>query len=182
MKMKRFIHLVWTIGLMMTAGVAFTSHTAGLQPTQGTRVFSEKPQKESVPALSNKAIENVIADELQLTAKEQKETSYYYHYVDLNDDGIIDALVLAVGPYTSGSGGNTMFWLSPDKRGNWQMQQKWTLVHTPVRLTGNDVNGYKGIVVRRAGGGATPAWILLTYQNGQYTTVNDGIILPFATK
>lgn len=182
MKMKRFIPLVWTVGLMMTAGVAFASHTAGLQPTQGTRVFSEKPQKESVPALSNKAIENVIADELQLTAKEQKETAYYYHYVDLNDDGITDALVLAVGLYTSGSGGNTMFWLSPDKKGKWQMQQKWTLVHTPVMLTGNDVNGYKGIVVRRAGGGATPAWILLTYQNGQYTTVNDGIILPFATK
>ena len=78
MKMKRFIPLVWIVGLMMTAGVAGASHTAGLQPTQGTRVFSEKPQRESVPALSHKAIENVIADELQLTASEQKETSYYY--------------------------------------------------------------------------------------------------------
>ena len=76
MKMRRFIPLVWTVGLMMTAGVAFASHTAGLQPTQGTRVFSEKPQRDSVPALSNKAIENVIADELQLTAKEQRETAY----------------------------------------------------------------------------------------------------------
>ena len=182
MKMRRFIPLVWTDGLMMTAGVAFASHTAGLQPTQGTRVFSEKPQRDSVPALSNKAIENVIADELQLTAKEQRETAYYYYYVDLNDDGVTDALVLAVGPYTSGSGGSTLFWLSPDQNRHWQLRQKWTLVHTPVLLTGNDVNGYKGIVVRRAGGGATPAWILLIYQNGQYTTVNDGIILPFATK
>lgn len=182
MKMKRFIPLVWTVGLMMTAGVAFASHTAGLQPTQGTRVFSEKPQKESVPALSNKAIENVIADELQLTAKEQKETAYYYHYVDLNDDGITDALVLAVGPYTSGSGGNTMFWLSPDKKEKWQIHQKWTLIQTPVLMTENTVNGYRGLVVHRSGGGAAPAWILLTYQNGQYTTVNDGIILPFAMK
>ncbi|OBZ33133.1 hypothetical protein [Megasphaera sp. DISK 18] len=178
MKIRRLFPILLTVGLMMTAGVAFASHTAGLQPTQGTRVFFEKPQKESVPALSNKAIES----ELQMTASQQKETSYYYHYVDLNNDGITDALVLAVGPYTSGSGGNTMFWLSPDTKGKWQMQQKWTLVHTPVMLTGNDVNGYKGIVVRRAGGGATPAWILLTYQNGQYTTVNDGIILPFSTK
>ena len=182
MKMKRFIPLVWTVGLMMTAGVAFASHTAGLQPTQGTRVFSEKLHRESVPALSHKAIENVIADELQLKASEQKETSYYYHYVDLNDDGVTDALVLAVGPHTSGSGGNTMFWISPDKKGKWQIQQKWTLINTPVMLTENNVNDYKGIVVRRAGGGAIPAWILLTYHNGQYTTVNDGIILPFATK
>ena len=83
MKMKRFIPLVWIVGLMMTVGVAFASLTAGLQPTQGTRVFSEKPQKESVPALSNKVIENVIADELQMTAIQQRETSYYYHYVDL---------------------------------------------------------------------------------------------------
>ena len=66
-----------------------------------------------MPALSNKAIEKAIAGELQMTASEQKETSYYYHYVDLNDDGITDALVLAVGPYTSGSGGNTLFLAVP---------------------------------------------------------------------
>ena len=75
-------------------GVSLASHTAGLQPTQGTRVFPKKPQKDSVPALSNKAIEKAIAGELQMTASEQKETSYYYHYVDLNDDGITDAWFL----------------------------------------------------------------------------------------
>lgn len=94
MKMKRFIPICLTVGLMLTSGVSLASHTAGLQPTQGTRVFSEKPQKDSVPALSNKAIEKAIAGELQMTASEQKETSYYYHYVDLNDDGITDAWFL----------------------------------------------------------------------------------------
>ena len=72
MKMKRFIPICLTVGLMLTSGVSLASHTAGLQPTQGTRVFSEKPQKDSVPALSNKAIEKAIAGELQVTASEQK--------------------------------------------------------------------------------------------------------------
>ena len=49
-------------------------------------------------------------------------------------------------------------------------------------MTDNNVNGYRCLVVHRSGGGAAPAWILLTYQNGQYTTVNDGIILPFTKK
>ena len=182
MKMKRLFRTFLMAVLVLVAGVAGANGNGALHKTEGSTVFPAELRKELVPAVSNAPIEDVIGRELEIPASQQKQTSYYYRYMDLNDDGVTDALVLAVGPYTSGSGGNTMFWLSPDKKGKWQIHQKWTLIQTPVLMTENNVNGYKGLVVHRSGGGATPAWILLTYQNGQYTTVNDGIILPFTKK
>lgn len=182
MNLKRLFRTFLMAVLILSAGVAGANGKASLHQTEGTTVFPAELRKELVPAVSNAPIEDVIGRELEIPASQQKQTSYYYRYIDLNDDGVTDALVLSVGPYTSGSGGSTMFWLSPDKKGKWQIHQKWTLIQTPVLMTENNVNGYRGLVVHRSGGGAAPAWILLTYQNGQYTTVNDGIILPFTKK
>lgn len=169
------IYRLWSKLLLAALAVSFGMAPAGYAASE--TVLPTASQKAAAP-ISASAIEDVIVKALQIPADAQSRTTYYYQAADLDGDGAEDVLAVVAGPYTSGTGGHTMFWLAPDKKGNWQIRQQWTLVRLPLIITDDWVHGHKGLIVRRSGGGADPAWVFLSYGDGRYTTVNEGTVLP----
>lgn len=112
----------------------------------------------------------------QIPESDADTTRYYYNYVDLNGDGTDEILALVVGPYTSGSGGDSAVWCmkNDDKI---QIMQAFTLVNAPMVITDAATNGEKygakGLILQRMGGGAKPEMIELTSVDGEYTSVSD---------
>ena len=101
--------------------------------------------------------------------------------MDLDSDGAHDCLMVLIGSYTSGSGGDSMLWMVPDSQTGWKVKQSFTLINTPIIVTkdtpeGADA-GSKGLIVQQLGGGSKEQYVLLTCHNGQYTSENDGEVL-----
>lgn len=48
-----------------------------------------------------------IVEEYEIPEEYWEQTKYYYNYVDLNDDGCDEIFAVVMGPYTSGSGGDS---------------------------------------------------------------------------
>lgn len=72
-----------------------------------------------------------------------------------------------------------MLWLLP--YANMAVNQSFTLINTPIIVTKDATNGKefgaKGLIVQRSGGGVETEFVLLTCNDGFYTTVNDGEVL-----
>ncbi len=120
----------------------------------------------------NEALNQAVIQYMGMTAEEAADTKINYNYVDLDGDGKKEAIAVLCGMYTSGTGGDTLVILS-DNNG-WKVDQVLTLARSPVIITDKIIHGMKGIIMKRAGGGAKAAFVLLTAENGKYQSVNDG--------
>jgi hypothetical protein len=100
------------------------------------------------------------------------QTSYYYNYVDLNDDGSNEIFVVVSGPYTSGTGGNSALWVV-ENGGQLHVNQDFTLVNTPVIISDKITNGVHELVIPYYGGGAESQYKILTCSDGFYSAIND---------
>ena len=125
----------------------------------------------------NKDLEEKMIEYLQIPNEYLDETKYYYNYVDLNSDGKEEIFTVVMGPYTSGSGGSMALYMVQDDTGEWQVQQEFTLIQTPVIVSDKATNGNKDLIVMNSGGGAEGNYVVLTYQDGKYTTVNEGTVI-----
>ncbi|MHC1749401.1 MAG: M56 family metallopeptidase [Cellulosilyticaceae bacterium] len=121
-------------------------------------------------------LEKTIIDQLQIPNEFLAQTKYYYNYVDLNNDGQKEIFVVVMGPYTSGTGGNTALYIEPTKDGM-VVKQEFTLIQTPLIISDKTTNGYKDIIVQNIGGGASGNYVALTYKDGKYATVNEGTVV-----
>ena len=135
---------------------------------QDTKILSVAPQIKK-----NKKIERAIREYTGMSRGEMKKTKLYYNYADLNKDGKDEVIVLAVGPYTSGSGGDTAYIIVQAGK-KFVVNQALTLVRTPIIISDKVTNGCKEIIVRQSGGGILSRYVVLTCHDGAYTTVNDG--------
>ena len=121
----------------------------------------------------NTRMERLIKQDLDMPADMMRNTDFYYNYVDLNHDGEDEIFALVVGPYTSGSGGSTAF-IIEESRHRMEIKQRITLVNVPIIISESMTNGYQDIIVRNFGGGVKGRYVVLTYQDGLYTDVNEG--------
>lgn len=124
----------------------------------------------------NKELEATIINYLEIPEDYFSSTKYYYNYVDLNCDGKDEIFTVVMGPYTSGSGGSTALFIILTNEGM-QVNQKFTLIQTPVIISDKITKGCKEIVVMNSGGGAAGNYVVLTCSDGQYTTVNEGTVI-----
>jgi hypothetical protein len=122
----------------------------------------------------NKELEKVIIEYLKVPAEYLDKTKYYYNYVDLNMDGSDEIFVVVMGPYTSGTGGNTALHIIQTPTNGMQVNQEFTLINTPIIISDKVTKGCKEIIVKNSGGGATGNYVVLTARDGQYTSVNEG--------
>jgi hypothetical protein len=157
-------------------------------PTASKEVPAPNPSQEPVKlapgitsiyaeAKANAALENAIIDYLEIPEEYLAKTKYYYNYVDLNKDGNNEIFVVVMGPYTSGSGGNTALHITQTNAGM-KVNQKFTLIQTPVIISDKITNSAQELIVRKSGGGAVSSYVVLTNSDGKYTTVNEGTPLP----
>ncbi len=125
----------------------------------------------------NAKLEKTIIDYLEIPEEYLSKTMYYYNYVDLNGDGADEILTVVMGPYTSGTGGSTALHIVQTPDMEMHVNQKFTLIQTPVIISDKVTKGCKEIIVMRSGGGAEANYVVLTASDGQYKDVNDGTVI-----
>jgi uncharacterized protein len=93
--------------------------------------------------------------------------SFLADYIDLNDDGILDALVLLTGRDWCGTGGCTMLVFQGQGK-DFRLVSSSTLIHPPVTVSDTKTNGWRDLIVDVSGGGATPSKVALTFNGTGY--------------
>jgi len=168
-----------------------TNETEELQSTDNNekikaKLISEEKQKADVPMVElpegiegMKAeteaypdLEKLIAEYYEIPDDYFDLTSYYYNYVDLNNDGSNEIFVVVNGPYTSGTGGSSALWIV-ENGGQLHVNQDFTLVNTPVIISDKITNGVHELVIPYSGGGAESQYKILTCSDGFYSPIND---------
>lgn len=81
-------------------------------------------------------------------------TDYDAALVDLNDDGAEEVVIRARSGGHCGSGGCTLFILSPDGD-SFKVVMRATVTQPPVRVLDAQTNGWRDVAVTVAGGGVT---------------------------
>ena len=123
----------------------------------------------------NKALEKAIIEYYEIPDDQLSTTKYYYNYVDLNGDGTDEIMAVIVGPYTSGTGGDSAIW-GREFEGEFQLYQAFTLVNTPIIVTKDAVNGRefgsKRLILQRSGVSERET-VELVANDGVYTNVAD---------
>ncbi len=88
-------------------------------------------------------------------------------FVDLNGDGVKDALLLLQGPTWCGSGGCTML-VFQGIRDGFKFVSHSTLIRGPLLVSAAKTRGWRDLVVEVAGGGTTPKKVALKFDGCKY--------------
>jgi hypothetical protein len=115
------------------------------------------------------SLENAIA----AWAMEEKTPPHKYASVDLNNDGIPDAVVLLTGSDYCGSGGCTLLVLK-GLSGGYSVVSKSTITREPILLLQEKKRGWHTLSVAVSGGGAKAGQVLLRF-NGSLYPGNPGM-------
>ena len=135
---------------------------------EGTELH--QPETEHLPELAA-----AIAAAYQIPEEDWDNTRYYYQYTDLNGDGDQEILAVAVGMYTSGSGGESALIVLP--YAGMAVKQTFTLVRMPILLCDNRERGAQDLIFLRGGGGGEPELVRLTCTDGVYASTADAEVL-----
>ncbi len=125
----------------------------------------------------NAELANALLSFFGIPQEYQADTRYYYNYVDLDNDGTDEIFALLIGPYTSGSGGNSAAWVSADM----EVIQAFTLMNAPLVITQAEDSSYSDIIVT-SDNGTGYKQLLLTNTDGQYNSVNEAEELASGTE
>jgi hypothetical protein len=88
--------------------------------------------------------------------------------IDLNGDGLQDALVLLENPvYWCGTGGCTMLVFKGTKSG-FKFVSRSSLIRGPVLVSDSKTHGWRDLIVEVSGGGIPPKQVALKYTGGKY--------------
>lgn len=116
----------------------------------------------------NKDLEALIAQEYDIPKEELGQTKYFYNYVNLNNDEYKEIFVVIMGPYTSGTGGDSGLWVV-ENQGQLYVNQRFTLANVPFIISDKVTNGYHDLIVPYNGGGAMEGgYKVLTCNEGSY--------------
>lgn len=99
----------------------------------------------------------------------QRETRYYYNYVDLNEDGVNEILAVVIGEYTEVSFGDPAIILA-EEEGNFRVIETFEGVHTPITISDNLTNGWHDIIYQEYGGDEDGYRICRYHPEGGYQT------------
>ena len=116
-----------------------------------------------VSASSNDAIDAAV----RTWVKAGPLPSFRYALVDLNDDGILDAVVLVNDPRYCGSGGCTLVVLTGTASG-FDVVSSITVTREPISVLSAKHYKWHTLAVHVAGGGVSPAIALLRYDGHRY--------------
>ncbi len=124
------------------------------QKTQAKSVFPEKERDLQIEKTILKSYKPSSADDM------------YYHYdkIDLNDDGILDALVFISGS-NCGTGGCELDIFKGTKNGYEEMRSY--LTRTPIIIDNKKTNGWKDLKILLVGGGITKGYYVRLQFDGK---------------
>jgi hypothetical protein len=96
-------------------------------------------------------------DERKLLSDVDKTTKYLAAFVDLNGDGVNEAIVYVIGRSWCGTGGCNMLILARDGT-SWKEVTSTTITRPPIRALKTKSNGWRNITVWVQGGGIEPGY------------------------
>jgi hypothetical protein len=94
--------------------------------------------------------------------------AYKYAFVDLNDDGRDDAVVLITGNEYCGSGGCS-FIVFRGIAGGFKRVSSSTITRAPILLLTEKNKGWHALSVHISGGGVEPGQIIMRFNGKRYT-------------
>ena len=97
------------------------------------------------------------------------DARYALGRADLNGDGREEALVLMQARSWCGTGGCTMFVLTP-VRGGWRTVTRMTVTSAPVRVLATRSRGWRDLAVAIGGGGVRGGEAILRFNGRTYPT------------
>lgn len=134
---------------------------------ENEKIASVLSEKERKPEL-----EKALKEKYDLDDKGAKETRYYYNCIDLNGDGVNEIFVEVVGPFTSGTGGDSAV-IYKDNNGTLEEISDFTLIRNPIIISDEKSNGWNDIIVEYSGGGAPKKYAILKYDGNKFSKVNE---------
>ena len=95
---------------------------------------------------------------------------YDVAFVDLNNDGVSDAITLATDWETGfiGSGGATMFVFAGTKVGDYRFISRSTVTRKPIHVRQTVNNGWRDLVVHTSGGGYPASDHVMVFDGKEY--------------
>lgn len=172
-----------TIGILVVALTVVILSVVGCSNSQNAHQEANKGAEASISATpkvkyvksentSNKDLEQAIKKALNATNEDYQKTRYYYNYVDLNDDNNPEVFVQLVGPYTSGTGGDTGM-IFTQKDGQFKLFQEFTLIRNPIIISNSTTNGWHDLIIEAYGGGTEYKYNHLKFSGQQYPNTSS---------
>jgi hypothetical protein len=119
--------------------------------TSPAHLGAETPSRDEV-------LKDFLQNYLEIsTQNDDRSTKYLYAFVDLDGDGLDEAIVYVTDQEWCGSGGCTTLILAPE--GSWfRVITKITITHPPIRILPIKTNGWFDISVWVQGEGIQPGY------------------------
>ena len=116
-----------------------------------------------------------LADYYQIPEEYQSETRYYYNYIDLNDDGLMEIFAIVIGEYTESSSGDPAVILSVDETGEFVVIEAFASIRTPITISEQTTNGWHDIIYYAYGGDEEDGYRICHYnpEGGYQTELNE---------
>lgn len=158
-----------SLAFLLTGSSSESHSTLKTFPTtsQTTDRIINTPQKlanESIDPALQKAIDSYIENAGIPTDASQRFLS---ESIDLNGDGILDALVLLTGSNWCGTGGCTLLVLQ-GTASEFRLVSSSSIIQTPLIVSETRTNGWRDLIVDLRGGGATPGKVALKFDGKGY--------------
>lgn len=144
------------ISLSLVAGRAAAQQS--IEPQITKRIASEKRR--------DSALESAIILGSGITEDDDKDTRYYYNYIDLNGDGVREVLVYIFGGYFCGTGGCDAY-LYRQTKGKYELVSRFGPVRNPIIVGNSKSNGWNDLVFFNRGGGMSPGYYSVVRFDGK---------------
>lgn len=124
--------------------------------------------KKSFEKRRDAEVEKAIVSAAGITQADDRDTRYYYNFVDLNDDETPEVLVYIFGGYFCGSGGCDAYVLSKGSDG-YALINHFGPVRNPIVISENKTNGWRDLIFFNRGGGIIPGyWSVCRFDGKAY--------------
>jgi uncharacterized protein len=169
-KIKTYLVIASLSLAFLSTGSSSESHSglktfaAASETTDRIANTVQKLANQSVDLALRKAIDSYIENAGIPTDASQ---SFLSESIDLNDDGVLDALVLLTGSNWCGTGGCTMV-VFQGIGNEFRLVSSSSIIQTPLIVSETRTNGWRDLIVDLRGGGATPGKVALKFDGKSY--------------
>lgn len=156
--------------------VVITENTSKKNNRHEIKIFDEKVNgiylgKNLEYVLSEKrkheALERAIKENYT-PANAMEKISYYYNYVDLNDDGNMEVVLYLQKATRSEVIDSSVLVLSPQDNGKYTVLGNFSVVQNPIIISENKTNGWRDIIMGLPGNDVAEVLLVAKFAESQY--------------